>query len=163
MSVSPFTIKNLFLGAGWPEKEAILGALKFSTAEAARSVLATKVPEDIRAMMLRDSSMMDDAAVKAFQDAAEMVFICGMDHVRPLPQEDRDPRKFFCNGRPMLAECRTTLQNALADRDEHIDTSQPQSAKVHALGGALSIVDRAALVRIYGEEGVQAMENRKSQ
>lgn len=163
MSVSPFTIKNLFLNAGWPEKEAIFGALKFVTVEAARRALSAKVPEDIRAMLLRDSSMSGDVAAKAFADAAEIAGLCGLENVRAVAMEVRDPKNFFRNGRPMLPECRTTLMNALAEMDVHVDTASPASTKVHGIGGATSIVDRAALVRIFGEEAVQAMEKRTTQ
>jgi len=160
-AATPFQGRDAALEAGWSEIHARLAGLQFNTPEQVRSVAAMRVPEGLREVILRDTKAgLGEDRVRAFREAAEIVALCNM--AQTLPPEMRDPMRFVRAGRVQpLAEVRKFLQEALADRDEHIDTSMREGTTLHAIGAATSIVDRAAMVRVYGEEAVARMENAK--
>jgi hypothetical protein len=140
----------------WPEADARCALFVFNSAAAVRVATTLKVPENLRAVLLRDTSLRsDDVALQAFRQAAELVALCEMQSLRSLAPEARDPMAFVVNGRLMpLAEARARLTNALAAGDEHIDTAQRSNG---AGGAAGSIVDHNTLVRVYGAEAVARM------
>lgn len=154
---SCFKVRDRFVAAGWSDQQAILGALKFNDQQAT-TVLALRVPEKMRAALLRHPGL-DGAAVRAFQDAAEISAFCNLPDCANLPENLRDPLNYFRDGRLMTAaEAKARMVNAMADRDEHIDTARPNGPLSHSIGASASIVDRDALVRMYGEEAVKNME-----
>lgn len=149
-----FRLRDTALACNWSEDDARRAPFVFQTVSALESAAHLALPENVRAVLLRDSRLTSDAAaLQAFREAADAVAFCNMEAVRALAPEVRDLMGFVENGRLLpLAAIRERLQSALADADEHIDTT-PQG------GGARSIVSRADLVRIYGEEAVKNMES----
>ena len=142
--------------AGWSEEQAARGALVLGNAKLAAEVAQLDVPADLREVILADTKRpFGEARVQAFREAAEIAALCKV--AASLPQTERDAVQFI-RCRVPLAEVRARLANALGDRDEHIDTARPSGALQCSIGRHASIVDRDAMVRMYGEDTVKKME-----
>jgi hypothetical protein len=141
-------VHDVFTAAGWSDHSARWAAMRVSTPDAARQIVkaASRVPESIRAVLLKDRRHNADAAiVAAFHEAADVQLLLER-FANSAPLRLRNLEAYVHrdgSGERLMsaAEAREKLTNALAELDVHIDTARPLSS---AARGAMSNFDEVA-------------------
>jgi hypothetical protein len=143
-------IKDTALQAGWSERGARWMAVRVQEPTAAAQVVAAavKVPDAVRAMILKDKRHTSDAAlIAAFKEAAEiaeMLNHCA--HTAPLALRNIGNYVHRSSeGEHLMtaAEARKKLATALAEMDVHIDTTRPLAASERGAIGSIAQVAEA--------------------